>query len=161
MAPPTIRRSAFRSGMNKKARFTAFTGYLVASIGVLIGAVLLAVSMWQPSLFSGLRTTASDVVSPASEAGAAARAEGNSFFQVISGYYRAGSKNAELKHEMELARVKLAEAEAVRQENARLKAVLELKDRDPRPVDTLPGRHPEPAGLPLGPRDPQPRDLTP
>lgn len=134
MAPPTIRRSAFRSGMNKKARFTAFTGYLVASIGVLIGAVLLAVSMWQPSLFSGLRTTASDVVSPASEAGAAARQEGNSFFQVISGYYRAGGKNAELKREMELARVKLAEADAVRQENVRLKAVLELKDRDPQPV---------------------------
>ncbi|MXP25157.1 rod shape-determining protein MreC [Altererythrobacter indicus] len=134
MAPPTIRRSAFRSGMNKKARFTAFTGYLVASIGVLIGAVLLAVSMWHPSLFSGLRTTASDAVSPASEAGATVREEGSSFFQAISGYYRAGSKNAQLKREMEIARVKLAEADAVKQENIRLKAVLGLKDRDPQPV---------------------------
>ncbi|RKF23421.1 rod shape-determining protein MreC [Altericroceibacterium spongiae] len=134
MAPPTIRRSAFRSGMNKKARFSAFTGYLVASFGMLIGVILLAVSIWQPHLFSNLRTQASDIVSPAANAGAVARDDSRSFLQVVAGYYRAGSKNAQLKREMEIARVKLAEAEAVKQENKRLKAILGLRDRDPEPV---------------------------
>jgi rod shape-determining protein MreC len=54
--------------------------------------------------------------------------------ETISGYFTRGADNARLKREVELARVRLVEAAAVKEENARLKAVLGLANREPRPV---------------------------
>ncbi|MGI8942859.1 MAG: rod shape-determining protein MreC [Qipengyuania sp.] len=47
---------------------------------------------------------------------------------------RAGSQNADLKREIEIARIRLAEANAVEQENRRLKALLGLQDDEVKPV---------------------------
>lgn len=120
MAPP----AGQRSGTNRKAQLGVFAGYLFASIGAAIGALLLIISLWRPEAFAGMRSMALDVTSSLGEAGAAGRARTGSFIEAIAGYYEAGSKNAELQQEMRIARVKLAEAEALAQENARLKAVL-------------------------------------
>src|SRR5687768_10130887 len=130
MAPPAHRRS----GTNKKAQMGVFTGYVVAGLGALFGVALLTISFLRPETFNGLRTMAADAASPAGEAGAAGRTESQGFFEAIAGYYRAGSRNAELEREMEIARVRLAEAEALRQENARLRAVLRLAESDTRPI---------------------------
>jgi len=130
MAPPASRRS----GYSRKAQFSVFTGYIVAGGGALIGALLLGISLWRPSSFNGLRSAASDAVSPATEAGAEARTDGAGLWAAVSGYYRAGSQNAALKREVEIARIRLAEAEAVRQENARLKALLGFKEGETKPV---------------------------
>ncbi|MXO64542.1 rod shape-determining protein MreC [Altericroceibacterium endophyticum] len=130
MAPPTFRRS----GLNKKARFSVFTGYVAAAIGAMAGAILLALSLWRPQAFADLRSQALDIVSPVGEAGAEARTGTRGFFDVVSGYYRAGSKNAELRREIEIARVRLAEAKALEQENRRLRAVLTIRDSDNKPV---------------------------
>jgi len=123
-----------RSGSNKKAQLGVFTGYLLAGLGALFGAALLVISLLRPETFNGLRTMAADAASPAGEAGAAGRTGSKNFFEAIAGYYRAGSRNAELEREVEIARVRLAEAEAVAQENARLKAVLGLMSDETGPV---------------------------
>ena len=130
MASPGSRRS----GYSRRAQYNLFTGYIVAGIGALIGAVLLALSFFQPHLFSGPRGAAQDALTPASKTAAHVRTGSNSFWAAISGYYRAGSKNAELEREMELARIRLAEAEAVRMENTRLKGLLDLHDAERQPV---------------------------
>jgi rod shape-determining protein MreC len=130
MAPP----DAHRSGSNKRAQLGLFAGYVVAGSGALIGAVLLAISLFSPATFQGLRTMAIDLASPAGEAGAVGRTQGRNVFEAIAGYYDAGSKNAELEREIAIARVRLAEAEALRQENARLKGILNLTEGDVRPV---------------------------
>ena len=130
MAPPTIRRS----GHSKKAQFSAFTGYLLAALGALIGAALLTLSFWRPGSMEGLRTEAGDIAAPLGEAGAAGRTGGMGVFDTIAGYLNAGSQNARLKREAREARVHLAEAEAVAQENARLKALLDLQDEEIAPV---------------------------
>lgn len=130
MAPPAHRRS----GTNKKAQLGVFTGYVVASLGALLGAALLIISLFRPETFDGLRAMASDAASPAGEAGAAGRTGSQGFFEAIAGYYRAGSRNAELEEEVRVARVRLAEAEALRQENARLQAVLGLAEGETKPV---------------------------
>lgn len=129
MASPTT-----RSGSNRKAQLSVFTGYLVASAGALIGAALLIISLWQPQALAGLRSMAIDATSSVGEAGASARIGGRDFFEAIGGYYRAGSRNAELEREVRIARVKLAEAEALRQENERLKAALGLGEENVEPV---------------------------
>ena len=124
MAPPKIRSSS----SNRKAQLSVFAGYLFAGMGALIGAAMLIISLWQPQALAGLRSMATDAVSGLGEAGASARTGGKDFFEAIAGYYRAGSKNAQLQAEIEVARVKLAEAEALRQENARLKQALGLRE---------------------------------
>jgi rod shape-determining protein MreC len=130
MAPPGNRRS----GTNKKAQMGLFAGYVVAGLGALLGASLLIISVLRPETFNGLRSMAADAASPAGEVGAEGRTESQGFFSAIAGYYRAGSRNADLEEEVRIARVKLAEAEALRQENLRLKAVLGLTEGDTKPV---------------------------
>jgi rod shape-determining protein MreC len=129
MAPPRN-----RSRSNRKAQLSVFTGYVVAGAGALLGAALLIISLWQPQALAGLRSMAVDAASSAGEAGATARTGGIGFFEAIGGYYRAGSRNADLEREMEIARVELVEAEALRQENRRLKEALGLAEGEVRPV---------------------------
>lgn len=130
MAPPSSRRTGF----SKKAQLSAFTGYLLAAAGALLGAALLALSLWQPAAFAPLRGVASDVVTPAGTGAAAARSGSQGLFASIAGYFQAGSQNAELRRENELARIRLAEADAVKAENARLKGLLGLRDGELKPV---------------------------
>lgn len=130
MAPTGSRRS----GYSRRAQYNIFTGYIVAGIGAFVGAILLAISFFQPQLLSGLRGQAQDSVSPATHTAATVRTGSKGLWDSISGYYRAGSKNAALKREMEIARIRLKEAAAVKQENVRLKGLLELRDKEVKPV---------------------------
>lgn len=130
MAPPGQRHSSF----SRRAQYTLFTGYIAAGLGTLVGALLLAVSLWQPQFLSGLRNGAQDVAAPATTSVAVARTESKGLIANIRGYLRAGSQNAALKREMEIARIRLKEAEAVRQENSRLKSLLAIRDGAVKPV---------------------------
>lgn len=130
MAPPSARRS----GHSRRAQYGQFTGYVVASIGAIVGAVLLIISLFSPSAFGGLRSTAAEAVAPAGEGVAVARSEGRSWLDSIAGYLRAGSQNDALKKEVEIARIRLQEAEALKDENARLKSLLRLEDGEDKPV---------------------------
>ncbi|MFZ9396853.1 MAG: rod shape-determining protein MreC [Erythrobacter sp.] len=130
MAPPSSRRS----GHSRRAQYSLFTSYVVAAAGAVLGAVLLGVSLWQPSAMSGARGVAADGAEPAGQAAAAVRAGSGSLFDGIAAYFRAGSQNAELRKELELARIRLAEAKATAQENARLKALIGLAEKDGDPV---------------------------
>jgi rod shape-determining protein MreC len=132
MAPPSSRRTGF----SKKAQYSAFTGYLLAGGAAVLGAALLALSLWQPDAFAPLRGVANDAVSPAGAGTAAVRSGAQGFFASIAGYFNAGSQNAELRRENEIARIRLAEAEAVKAENARLKGLLALRDGESKPVAT-------------------------
>ena len=130
MAPTNSRRSGF----SKKQQYSVFTGYLLAALGALLGLALLALSLWQPSAFQPLRGSATEATATVGEATATARAGRNNFFDSISGFWRAGSQNAALRKEVEVARIRLAEAEAVEAENRRLKALLDLATERGEPV---------------------------
>lgn len=130
MAP----NSARRSSSSRRAQYSVFTGYVLATIGAVVGAVFLGLSLISPEAFSGPREVANDVASPAGEVSARARTDGKGLLDSISGYLRAGSQNAQLKKEVELARIRLAEAKATEAENARLKALLGLTEAEVKPV---------------------------
>ena len=68
-------------------------------MGALIGAVLIAISLWQPSFFSGVRGAAQDAVAPATETVASARTESKGLFETVRGYLDAGAQNAELRRD--------------------------------------------------------------
>jgi rod shape-determining protein MreC len=130
MAPPDKRRSSY----SRRAQYTLFTGYVLAGIGAVAGAVLLGISLWQPGAFGGPRNAARDAVEPVAQGSAVVRTGSQGAIATVSGYFRAGSRNAELTRELELARIRIAEAETLRGENARLKALLALRDSDAQPV---------------------------
>ncbi|WP_423142401.1 rod shape-determining protein MreC [Parablastomonas sp. CN1-191] len=130
MAPPSTRRS----GHSRRAQYTNFFGYVLAFGGALVGVVFLLFSRVDSGTGAGLRGAAGDVAAPAATAGAAARSGSQSFFDVVAGYFTKGSDVARLKREVDLARVRLAEADAVREENGRLKAVMGLAEGEPRAV---------------------------
>lgn len=124
-----VARAKRNPGFSRKAQVSVFAGYVVALLAALLGIALLVISLWQPAVFSGLRGTATDAASPAGNAGAVVRSGTQDVFDAISGFYRAGRQNSELKEEVELSRVRLAEADAIKQENVELKALLGLKDQ--------------------------------
>lgn len=132
MAPPSSRRSGF----SRKAQFSVFTGYLLATLGALLGIALLALSLRQPSAFAPLQGGARDLVAPAGEAGAQVRAGTGGVADTISAYWNAAQQNAELREEVEIARIRLAEAESVAAENERLKSLLALAEGEIEPVAT-------------------------
>lgn len=132
MAPPSSRRSGF----SKKEQNSVFTGYVLASLGALLGLGLLALSLWQPLALAPLRGAAQDAVSPAGQATAITRSGTGSVGDTIAAFWNAGSQNAALREEVELARILLAEADAVAQENERLKALLALAEGEIEPVAT-------------------------
>lgn len=122
------------SGHSRKAQYGVFTGYVLALFGILLGIVLIVVSLIQPASFSGLRGLFGDATQPVATANATARSGGRGFIESVQGYLEAGQQNAELKKEVEIARIRLAEARATEEENRRLKALLGLRETDVEPV---------------------------
>ncbi|MEM6827566.1 MAG: rod shape-determining protein MreC [Pseudomonadota bacterium] len=132
MAPPSSRRTGF----SKKAQNSVFTGYLLASIGGLVGVGLLALSLWQPQALAPLRGSAQDVVTPIGEGTAVVRSGSGGFFDGIAAYWNAAQQNSELREEVEIARIRLEEAKSVAAENERLKSLLALAEGEIDPVAT-------------------------
>ncbi|WP_298197874.1 rod shape-determining protein MreC [Novosphingobium sp.] len=130
MAPPTSRRSGF----SKRAQYGTFLGYVAAFGGMLAGALVLVVAFMNRDAFSGLRGAAGDVVAPAGRTMAAGRASAHDLGAVLSGYLTSGASHARMQRELELARVRLAEARALEDENRHLRALLALREVPDRPV---------------------------
>ncbi|HEX4847176.1 MAG TPA: rod shape-determining protein MreC [Novosphingobium sp.] len=123
-----------RPGHSRRAQYGTFFSYLLALGGLGLGVVLLVTSSSDSSAFSGARASASDLAAPAAQAGAAGRTESIGFFSAIGGFFTRGSRVARLEREVAEARVLLAEQAALKEENARLKALVGLAQTDPRPV---------------------------
>lgn len=130
MAPPGNRRA----GHSRKAQYNTFFGYLAAFAGAVLGGLVLLYSLGNDGAFSGARSTAAGVTSPAARAAAASSSEVKGVFSALGGFFTSGSRVARLEREVAEARVQLAEAAAVREENARLKALLGLAQLEPKPV---------------------------
>lgn len=131
MAPPANRRSGF----SRRAQYTTFFSYAAGVIGAVVGLILLVVAIVNPGAFSPLRGAAADVTEPAAQATAGGRRAGKDFLAEISGFFTTGRERARLQRELAEAKVRLVEAQATRDENRRLKQLLDLReDTDAQPV---------------------------
>lgn len=132
MAAPGNRRP----GHSRRAQYGTFFSYMLALGGLAIGAVLLIVAIGDGQAFSGPRHAVSGATRPAAELAASGRSNGQGFLAVVSGYFTRGSRVAELEREVAEARVRLAEQSALKEENRRLKDLLDLTQGEVRPVAT-------------------------
>ncbi len=123
-----------RPGHSRRAQYNTFFNYLLAVGGLGIGAVLLLVSLDNGAAFAGARSAANSATAPVGVAGAEARHESTSWFATLAGYFTRGSRVASLEREVAEARVRLAEQAALRHENERLKALLQLSESESKPV---------------------------
>lgn len=130
MPPPASRRSGF----SKRAQYGTFLGYVAAFAGMLAGAAILAIAYVNKDAFSGVRSAASEVTAPAGTAISAGRSGVSHLGSVMAGYLTSGAETARLRDEVNLARVRLAEARAVEDENRRLRALLGLREVALQPV---------------------------
>jgi len=132
MAPPVNRRS----GNSRRAQYSRFYAYVAAVLGVLVGGYFLLTSLGNHAGFSWARGAAADVTEPVARVTTATRAGADSGIDTLAGFATWGSQNAQLKREVALARVQLAEAAATADENRRLKDLLHLSTQDPHAVAT-------------------------
>lgn len=123
-----------RPGFSRRAQVGIFTGYVVAVAGVLLGAVLLVVSLFNPGAFSFARAGAAEVARPLGAAGAETRVASQGVFAAIGAYLNAGRQNAELSREVAAARANAVTMRAIENENRRLKALLGIAEGQPRPI---------------------------
>ena len=130
MAPSSNRRP----GSSRRAQYSTFLGYVIAFAGVILGVAVLLFSTGNAGAFSGLRSSATDVVAPAGEAAAVGRSESQGVWSALKGYFTYGVRVARNEQELAVARVRLAEAAALKDENRRLKALLDLRETEPEPV---------------------------
>ncbi|HZV17145.1 MAG TPA: rod shape-determining protein MreC [Sphingobium sp.] len=126
MAPPSKRRP----GYDRKAQYGLFASYVIAIVGALVGLLLVAISIVDPTGFSALRSAGAEITRPvASNLRALVIGIGN-FDEAVAAYINAGSQNAALRRQVETNRTRLIEADAIRQENARLKRLLRLTETE-------------------------------
>jgi rod shape-determining protein MreC len=129
--PPPVNR---RTGSSRRAQYNTFIGYVVGTVGLLVGVGLLVLHAGDSMIASKLRAVAADATAPAAKLTASARFAGTNTFAVLSGYFVAGAENARLQREVALARVRLMHATAVEDENRRLKAQMHLADKSSQTV---------------------------
>jgi len=118
-----------RPGYSRRAQTGLFLGYVVAVAGMIVAALLLALSTFDPRTFGSVRAAAAEVTAPVSSAGAWVV---RGFAQIGSGigdYFAVKSRNAALRREISDQKALVMHARALSYENRRLKALLGLRER--------------------------------
>lgn len=126
MAPPSNRRP----GYDRKAQYGLFASYVIAIGGAVLGLLLLVISIADPTGFAALRSAGAEITRPISANLRALVVGIGNIDEAVAAYINAGSQNAALRRQVDANRTRLIEAEAIRQENIRLKSLLRLTETD-------------------------------
>jgi rod shape-determining protein MreC len=127
MAPPQYRRP----GYSRKAQYSLFATYVIAIAGAVVAALLLLISVADPKGFNALRTLGREVTAPVSRFFDSVRRTATDIGQNTAAYLDAASKNVALEKKLKAQRPKIIEAAAIKSENRRLRALLQLSQENP------------------------------
>ena len=126
MAPPIHRRP----GYSRKAQYSLFATYVLAIAGTVFAALLLLISIADPTGFAALRNAASETTAPVSRFFASLRRTTFDMGDNLSAYFDAAAKNKAMAQQVARNRTRLIEAEAVSLENRRLRSLLDLVESE-------------------------------
>jgi rod shape-determining protein MreC len=124
MAPPRDRRPGF----SRRAQYGVFFGYILAIAGGVVGAVLLALSLLNPTAFSAARASVAEVTAPISSAVAVAVDTVSGIPDAVASWWDVHDKNADLSARLARARPALVAGHLAQLENARLRRLLAVRD---------------------------------
>lgn len=119
-----------RAGFSRRRQYGQFLGYVLAVAGLVVGAVLLVASQFNPPLFAGLRMGVATVTVPASSAMMSIRQAVATVPDAINGWVFAHAENERMKAELAVSRPLLMRARTIAYDNRRLRRLLDLRDRD-------------------------------
>ncbi len=125
-----------RPGYSRRAQYGIFTGYVIAVVGIVVGLIALALSLFDPGAFAFLRGAATEVAAPVGKTSSAARRSGAGLIAAIGAYFETGRQNLALSREVAGARANAVTARALADENRRLKALLHIVDPAQPPIAT-------------------------
>ena len=117
-----------RPGVNRRAQYGLFASYVITVAGALAGLLLLILSKADPAGFAVIRAGATEVTRPVASTLRSMITGLGSIDESVAAYIQAGSQNAALRRQVETNRLKLIEAQAIEQENVRLKKLLMLTE---------------------------------
>ena len=124
MAPPSTRRPGF----SRRAQYGLFLGYVVAVAGVLFSALLLAISVVDPTGFRALKGATLDATKPITAGGRSVATFFTGIGSTVGNYFNAAAQNGDLKRRLAESRRTVIAARATELENQRLKALLKLSE---------------------------------
>lgn len=127
MAPPTNRRPGF----SRKAQYGIFATYVLAIAGAIFAALLLIISIADPSGFAALRVLGTEITAPVARTFDAVRRTVIGMNNNMAAYVDAASKNAAMERQLKAQRIAIVEAKAIKLENQQLKRLLNLTESEP------------------------------
>ncbi len=117
-----------RPGLNRRAQYSLFASYVIAIAGAIAGLLALIVAKADPAGFGVLRAGAAELTRPVSATLSSMVSGIGSIDEHVVAYINAGSQNSALRRQVEANRVRMIEAQAIEQENIRLKKLLNLTE---------------------------------
>jgi len=132
MAPVRDRRTGF----SRRRQYGVFLGYVFAVAGVVVGAALLLASTFNPPLFAGLRMSAATLTTPVSSGLAVGVRAVAGAPQAIGDVFSVYARNRTMADQLRQQHLLLTRARTLRYENARLRALLAIRERAVQPVVT-------------------------
>jgi len=132
MAPVRDRRTGF----SRRRQYGVFLGYVFAVAGVVVGAALLLASTFNPPLFAGLRMSAAALTTPVSSGLAVGVRAVAGAPQAIGDVFSVYARNRTMADQLRQQHLLLTRARTLRYENARLRALLAIRERAVQPVVT-------------------------
>lgn len=125
-----------RAGWSRRAQYGLFFAFLATVTGLLIGLVMLVLSLAAPDTYRHVRAAALDVTAPVTGALASAREGVQELGRDLGEYWNAANRNETLREQNAAMRREIVKAKAVLQENAQLKAALELREASTEAIAT-------------------------
>jgi len=132
MAAPRHRRRGF----SRRVQYGLFAGYVIAIVGILVGAALLLIARLDPRAFGTLRGVVVDAGALFTGMGRSGVDAAHGLGDGVSAYFDAASQNQSLKEQLAKERRSVIAAKAVAAENARLKKLVRLVEHLPTPILT-------------------------
>lgn len=130
MAAPRHRRRGF----SRRVQYGLFAGYVVAIVGILVGAALLLIARLDPRAFGTLRGVVVDAGALFTGIGRSGVDAAHDAGDTVAAYFDAASQNRALKEQLARERRAVIAARAVAAENARLKKLARLSEHLPAPI---------------------------
>jgi rod shape-determining protein MreC len=121
--------AAPRPGWSRRAQYGLFFSFIAAIASVAVGLILLAFSIAAPNSFKDMKGLALDATAPVTQSLSAVGATIEGLASGAGNYWDAARQNAELRRQRDFVREQLITARAIRQENAQLKAALQLREQ--------------------------------
>lgn len=125
-----------RPGFSRRAQYGVFIGYVVTVAGALVAAVLLAISIFDPSTFAVARVAIAELTTPVSSTLSWVGRGIVGIPSAIGDYFLVMQRNDDLRRQIDQDRAMTMRARSILHENRRLKALLAVREQTETPVVT-------------------------